>query len=61
MIEFMLRRNNLFQINATILAGLLILFTIQSVTTDSLVDRSYSAVLLTTEDEILKKIQLDGI
>lgn len=60
MIEFMLGRNNLFQINATILAGLLILFTIQSVTTDSLVDRAYSAVLLNTEDKILKDLQ-DGI
>jgi hypothetical protein len=53
-------RNNLLQINATILAGLLILFTIQSVTTDSFVDRSYSYTLLGAEDKILKDIQ-DGI
>lgn len=53
----MLRRNNLFQINATILAGLLILFTIQSMTSDSLVDRSYSWTLIVAEDKILKDIQ----
>jgi hypothetical protein len=47
---------NLLQINATIITGLLILFTVQSITTDSLSDISYSAILLEKEEEVLGDI-----
>jgi len=52
-------KNNVFQINATIIAGLLILFTIQSVVSDSLYDLSYSYLLLQAESEVLEEIRKD--
>lgn len=52
-----LTKNNLLQINATIITGLLILFTIQSVSTNSLLDIFYEHEVLQAEDKILSDLQ----
>lgn len=51
-----LTRNTIYQINATVIAGLLILFTIQSVVSNSLYDLSYSYLLLDKESELLNEL-----
>lgn len=55
--SMVLTRNSILQVNATIIAGLLILLTIQSVATDSLFDLIYTKQLLTSEQKILENLQ----
>lgn len=52
-------KNTILQINATIIAGLLIFLTIQSVTTDSVFDLVYRYKLLAAEDAVLVHLQDD--
>jgi len=58
-LESPLTKNTILQVNATIIAGLLIFLTIQSVTTDSLFDLVYRSNLLNAEDVVLTKLQDD--